>query len=30
MKTEEIKSMLKDILPAVDFDSDFLLPNWIP
>lgn len=24
MKTEEIKSMLKDILPAVDFDSDFL------
>ncbi len=24
MKTEEIKSLLQDILPAVDFDSDFL------
>ena len=24
MKTEEIKSMLRDILPAVNFDSDFL------
>ena len=24
MKTEEIKGLLQDILPAVDFDSDFL------
>ena len=24
MKTEEIKSLLKDVLPAVDFDADFL------
>ena len=24
MKTEEIKFLLKDVLPAVDFDADFL------